>query len=321
MAPSPLGYTPGDRVGVALDLDGTAYRDGSVFVETMAYLSVGATTLDLDDVDRERLRTAVLAVARYRGGERTRRRWSRALRALSVAGSLGGPTVAGEALERLSRLRAGRTGRGRSTGAPDDPGGLDYDGMRRRTLGGYGAFLRGRAPATVERATDRLVRERLPTDGRLRAALGRVRAAGGETAFVSDAPAHLVRSHAGTLTDDPPVRATAFEVDAGRYTGDYEPVDKRAALGSLREERGWDYVVAAGDSSVDAAMAEVADCFLAVDGQGDGRRRFGGSDPVALADPASLRRSLGPDRRAVGVGPEAEVGDALVTVLRAAGVF
>lgn len=317
MKPSPLDYTPGDRVGVALDLDGTAYRDGSVFVEAMAYLSVGASTLDLDAADRERLRAAVLAVARYRGGEPTRRRWASTLRALDAVGAVGGPGVAGDALERLSHLRARRPRRGESAGGPD----ADYAGMRRATLGGYGSVLRGRDRATVERATDRLVRDRLPTDRRLRAALGRVAGSGGETAFVSDAPAHLVRSHASTLADDAPVRATAFRTDAGRYTGAYDPVDKRAAVEALRETRGWDYVVAAGDAAVDAEMAAVADCFLAVDGQGDGRREFEALDPIPLSDPASFRRALGPDRRAVRVGPEEEVGDALVGVLRAVGVL
>jgi phosphoserine phosphatase len=317
MAPSPLQYTPGDRVGIALDLDGTAYRDGSVFVETMAYLSVGDSELDLDAADRERLRAAVLAVARYRGGAATRRRWALTLRALEAAGTVGGPEIASDALERLSRLRTRRPRRGEPAGGPD----ADYAGMRRATLDGYGSVLRGRDRVTVERATDGLVRDRLPTDGRLRAALGRVAEVGGGTAFVSDAPAHLVRSHASTLVDDAPIRATTFRTDGGRYTGTYEPVDKQVALEALREARGWEYVVAAGDSAADAGMAAVADCFLAVDGQGDGRRAFDALEPIPLSDPASLRRALGPDRRTVRVGPDEEVGDALVAVLRAVGVL
>lgn len=333
---SPLGYAPGDRVGVALDLDGTAYRDGSVFVETMAYLAVGASTLDLDDAARQRLRTAVLEVARYRGGASTRRRWDWTLRALAAAGRLAGPELAGDALERLSRARRTRTrtrttrgvgnGRPRRAGDTHPPhtGSSDeaaYAAMRRATLGGYCDVLAGRDRAPVERATGRLVRDRLPVDGRLRSALARVRGAGGEAAFVSDAPAHLVRAYAAGLTDDAPVRATALETDEGRYTGEYDSVDKRAALAELRETRDWDYVVAAGDSAVDAGMASVADCFLAVEGQGDGRRRFGELDPVPLADPETLRRELGPDYRAVRVGPGEGVGDALVSVLRAVGVL
>jgi hypothetical protein len=68
-------------------------------------------------------------------------------------------------------------------------------------------------------------------------------------------------------------------------------------------------------------MASVADCFLAVEGRGDGRRAFDGLDPVPLPDPGSLRRSLGPDRRAVGVGRRDDLGEALVAVRRAAGVI
>jgi hypothetical protein len=128
--------------------------------------------------------------------------------------------------------------------------------MCRVTLGGYGAFLRGRDRATVERATGRR----------------------------------------------PDGQGHAFEAEAGRYTGEYDPVDKRAALAEIREIRGWDYVVAAGDSAVDAEMAAVADCFLAVDRRGDGRRRFEGLDPVPLADPATLRRAvrIGGRRPAMG---------------------
>lgn len=323
MSRSPLGYAPGDRVGLALDLDGTAYRDGSVFVETMAYLAVGGSTLGLAAADRERLRRVVLEVARYRGGEPTRRRWAVTLRALSLAGTLGGPAFAGSALERLARLRADRSTRGEvpdATGAAD---GLGYAEMGRVTLDGYGDVLCGRDRVAVERATDRVVRERLPTDARLRSALSRVRGASGEVAFVSHAPAHLVRSYTARLLgpDGVPVRATAFGTEAGRYTGRYEVVDKRAALETLRETRGWDYVLAAGDSAVDAGMADVADCFLAVDGQGDGHRSLAMLAPVELADPASLRRSLGPDRRAVRVGPDETLADALVAVLRAAGVL
>jgi phosphoserine phosphatase len=324
MPRAPLGYTPGDRVGLALDLDGTAYRDGSVFVETMAYLAVGGSTLDLDAAERERLRRTVLEVARYRGGEPTRRRWAWVLRALGLVGTFGGPSLAGDAFERIARVRAGRSrpdSGASSASTSATRGSLDYDGMRRTTLRGYGEVLRGRDRTSVERATDRIVRERLPVDGRLRTVLGRVREAGGEVAFVSDAPAHLVRSYAALLVDDARIRATAFGTEEGRYTGRYEPVDKRAALETLRGTRDWDYVLAAGDSAVDAEMADVADCFLAVAGQGDGHRRFEASNPAPLAAPASLRRALGPDRRTVRVGPSEDLADALVAVLGAAGVL
>jgi phosphoserine phosphatase len=321
MPRTPLGYAPGDRIGLALDLDGTAYRDGSVFVETMAYLAVGGSTLDLDAAGRERLRRAVLEVARYRGGEPTRRRWAWTLRALGLVGTLAGPSLAGDALERIARLRAGWSTRGEVPVATSGTDGLGYVEMGRVVLDGYGEVLRGRDRASVERATDRIVRERLPTDGRLRTVLGRVREVGGEVALVSDAPAHLVRSYAAMLVEDARIRATTFGTEEGRYTGRYEPVDKRAALETLRESRGWDYVLAAGDSAVDAEMAAVADCFLAVAGQGDGHRRSAASNPIPLAAPASLRRALGPDRRTVQVGPNEGLADALVTVLRATGAL
>jgi phosphoserine phosphatase len=310
----PRGYTPGDIVGVALDMDGTAYRDGSVFVETMAYLPF-VDGFDVDDAGAAHLRRALLAVAEYGGGPDARRRWERVLRGIDRLGRCGAPFLARGALDGLSRLRSRSTG-----GAPtleNDPGrATEYPTMREHVLAAYGRFLRGRRPAAVDRAVARVVDRRVRRDADLDAALGRVRRAGGEVYLVTDAPEDVAEAFCRARGLDGVV-ATRYPVTDGRYTGEFVPVDKATAVARLRRDRGWDYVVAAGDSAVDLGMAPAAEVTLAVAGQGDVTEAL--ADDVVRYRHEALS-ALGPDRRTAFVDEATTVGEALAAVFDLAGV-
>ncbi len=64
IAADPLGYEPGDCVGLCLDIDGTVYRSSSVFIETLAFLPY-ADGITLTPAERRHRRTALTAVAEY----------------------------------------------------------------------------------------------------------------------------------------------------------------------------------------------------------------------------------------------------------------
>lgn len=267
------------RVGLCLDVDGTAYRDGSVFVETMGYFQFSAE-LDVTADDRRVLRDALGAVAAFRGGDRARRTLGLAFRLLDAVRVVFGARAAVHALRWFVRVQHAGDGE-----ADTDPG--DYREVEHTLLDAYGRFLRGRRPETVRTAARRVVAEWLPVDERLADLLtGRPAV---ETYLVTDAPAHVATGYAAQLTGEPErTVATEWAVADGTYTGDYSPVEKSAAVERLRETRGWDVVVAAGDSPVDREMAAAADVFLGVEGvSGDGPFT---DDADALALPADLAR-------------------------------
>lgn len=331
--PTPLSYEPGAAVGIGLDLDGTAYRFGSVSVETIAYLSY-TSEMKLTERDRAHLRSALSTVARYGESRPNALRWAVTMRVLDGFQAVGAASLSRRLLARIIDRHTGRVrdAGGDRTGDPvrgssrtiTSMGSTSYRTMRRRLLTAYGAFLRGKRATEVERIVEGIVTSRTPVDPRLRTILDRARTeSGAETFLVSDAPEHIARAYARKLTGEPDrVRATAFETDAsGRFTGAFESIDKRRALTRLRAEREWEYVVAAGDSAVDARMAAVSNLFVAVRGQGDIGSRDDDLDPVSPRSVGRLREELCRDRNVIGVGPDEELWRALLTALRAVGVL
>ena len=265
-----LDVEPGDRIGVCLDVDGTIYRSGSVFVETLGYLPF-ATDLSIDDADERRLRAALSAVAGYRGGRLARVKWTGVFSILGALSAYGGDDLPEAILARLIDRRSERSadGSGRALSRRNAPG--DYWSMQRDVLAAYGGFLRGRDHRTVERAIEAVVADRCPIDPSIRDVLEEI-APAPETdlALVTDMPAHVATAYAEQLSGEVPVAATTYEIDAdGRYTGRFETVGKNEAVADLRAARDWSHVVAAGDSVADLPMAEEADVFLAVAGQGN----------------------------------------------------
>jgi hypothetical protein len=117
------------------------------------------------------------------------------------------------------------------------------------------------------------------------------------------------------------VIGTTYDVHAGRYTGTFKRVDKGSTVERLRADHGWEYVVAAGDSPVDVAMARNANLFLAVDGLSTLPWRQPDLDPMPIPDSeVDLRGQLTPQRNVVHVPPETPFERALRTALRALGI-
>lgn len=293
------GVTDGPVVGatnpaVCFDLDGTLYP-GSAFVRALVLVP---WYLDVDASGAAHLRDAVAAVARHRDGPRGERRFRRLSGAVDVvrrrASGRASLALARGLLALAPGDRSGgadrATERDTADGAGPDDGRIDYGEMRASILDAYGAFLAGRAPATVRAGVRRLVARDLgvvPAWGRVCARLVR---AGSTTYVVTDAPAHLARPYAEKIGLDPAnVRGTRFTRGSdGRYDGGYERIAKGEAVAEVRKAGDHDAVVAAGDSATDLSMLSAADRFLAVGHETDLRRALAGRD----GDVVDARRLL-----------------------------
>lgn len=325
-AADPLAYEPGDRLGICLDVDGTVYRSGSVFVETLAYLPY-ADGVTLTSAERRHRRTALLAVAAYHGGFATRAKWRCVLTGLDALRVVGGNTLFERILATLARREAddARPDAETSPRPRPTPDPETYRSMRRTVLSAYADLLRGKRRRDVQRAVASLVERRCPVDPRLRTVLDRVtRETDAELCLITDAPDHVATAYADELHgDELRVVGTSYETDAeGRYTGRFESVDKGDAVADLRTDREWDFVVAAGDSAVDASMADAANVFLAVAGQGGIEHRLDGRDPISLRGAEyDVRERLGPDRNVVRTPHDEDLASALRTTLSAVGAL
>lgn len=319
----PLAYESGDRVGLCLDVDGTTYRTGSVFVEALAYLPY-ADAVTLSRSERRHRRTALLAVAGYRSELLARIKWQWTLWVLDALRVGGADSLSETVLTALARRTADhqRDGSRRSSGPPPAPSPGAYRSMRQTVLSAYGRLLRGKRATDVERTVADVVARRCPVDPQLRATLDHVvRESETDLYLITDAPEHVATAYARNLCGDAArVIGTSYETDGrGRYTGRYDPVDKGDAVAQLRADRQWEFVVAAGDSAADATMADAANVFLAVAGQGDLRDRLTG---VSLRGSVrDVRLRLGAGSGVVRVRRDEDFATALATTLRAVGVL
>lgn len=254
----------GDRVGLCLDVDGTIHRHGSIFVESLAVLPY-ASDLPIEGRERELLTEALGTVAAYAGQDQSRRRWLGALRVCDVFDRVGLGSVAAHVLVRLIRYRATQ-----ASGAPATGETEGYRDMQRRILDQYGAFLEGRRRDRTERAFEQVASSHLRAEPSIRETLAALTAAADiDVVLVTDVPTHIARPYAGLVGAGVDAVGTDFETVEGRFTGDYTFIKKGAEVERMRAERGWDYVLAAGDSANDLPMAAAADLFVAVAGRGN----------------------------------------------------
>jgi hypothetical protein len=320
----PLAYEPGDRIGLCLDIDGTLYRSGSVFIETLAFLPY-ADGIALTPAERRHRRTALAAVAEYHGGWAGRVKWRGVLAALDVLRARGRRTLSETVLETLARRRADGLQRGDAPGSSRSVpiSGSDYQRMRETVLAAYGRLLRGRRRADVTNAVERVVGRRCDVPARLRATLDRLaRRADADLFLVTDMPDHVGAAYARQLDAVAGVVGVTYGTDdADRYTGEFARVEKGTTVSRLRNEREWDYVLAAGDSPVDFPMADESDCFLAVTGRSNLTGRLRSDDTASpRGSAADLRTRLAPDRNVVRVPRDEAFGAAFRTTLRAVGI-
>lgn len=247
-------------VGVALDVDGTIYRDGSVFVETLPWLAGADWTRP---ADRAALRQAVTLVAGHHAG-RVRATATRGLLSVAdVVRATAGDTAGDAALSVLTRLPS-----------PRSDGEGDRKRLRERLLTRYGTAIADRPVDAVERSVARVVGPAPDGQARFRIAepvaqlISDLRAEGVHVALVTDAPEHVVVPFAETFGGVDSVAGTRYTSRDGMFTGAFERIDKAAVVGRLCDRHGWDRVVAAGDTERDLAMARHAARFVGVAGHG-----------------------------------------------------
>lgn len=306
------------RVGLCLDIDGTVYRGGSVFVETLVRLP-DAPGCSFSATERARLRRAVGVVGRYAGGRATAWRWRGTLWLVDALRTVDG-RAAETVLDGLTALQGRLSGDGTGRDGPRGTG--TYEGMRRSLLRRYGSAVAGRDRAALRDGVAGLFDGRAPLDAGTASALSEAARSGVDVAFVTDMPEHVAGPFAEVAVDAP-VRAvvgTRFETDAaGRFTGGFEPVDKRAAVDGLRDRHGWEEVVAAGDTERDLGMAAAADRFVGVGGRGrirdalDAPTVVGGNPQARTEAPTS--GSDASDGDVVYVPPGQSLGPVLRVVL------
>jgi phosphoserine phosphatase len=259
---------PTATTALCLDVDGTLYRDGSVFVESVGYLPFvhpGRWSSD----DRRAFRRIVGLVGRHYGGRWTERRWRTVLRAVDVLGRVGGPDVAVSTLDRLRAVRA-RVDAASGSERPSGPSSNAYDELRVSLLTEYGRAIGSHRREPLGTALREVLGRRVLVDDATADALRTVASPTVALALVTDMPATIAEAFADTL--DAPVRAVAatrFETDPqGRFTGEFRTTDKAEALAGLLDRYDWERVVAVGDTVRDLRMRSVADQFVAVAGQG-----------------------------------------------------
>lgn len=259
-----------DRIGLCLDVDGTLYRGGSVFVETLVHLPV-APRYAWTAADRERLRRAVGIVGAYQGRSWTAWRWRVTLRLVDEVRKIWGGDAATAVLRRLRGMQA-RLSEWAVTQQFSPQRSVEaYDVMRESLLETYGTAIAGHDRAALTPAVADLLTFLDPIDEETTMGLHDVGTAGVEIALVTDMPAHIAEPFAEVVLDVPvqAVVGTAFDTDtAGRFTGGFTAVEKQRAVADLREQYGWDHVIAVGDTRRDLAMRPLADQFVAVAGQG-----------------------------------------------------
>jgi Phosphoserine phosphatase len=255
------------NIGLCLDIDGTLYRGGSVFVEALPWLAGGSWTRPSD---RAHLRATVGAVARHHGG------WLREvvtrglLSGVDTLRAAGADRAAETALETLSRLPA-----------PSANGGTQSDRGRKRLreclLTEYGAAVADRPAAAIRRGLAAVFAKgpdkpvpSLPD--RLVSTLSEIATRGVDIALVTDAPAHVAQAFADSAMElgrIVTVVGTQYDRVDGVFTGEFTRIHKGKMISELADRRGWDRVIAGGDTARDLAMAERADRFVAVEGHGD----------------------------------------------------
>ncbi|ERG89422.1 MAG: hypothetical protein J07HX5_01580, partial [halophilic archaeon J07HX5] len=98
-----MSYSCDDRVGLCVDIDGTLYRRGSVFVEAASAFAVQSPVLERPA--RSQLREAIGLVGEFHGSAATRWRWKQTLRGLEGLRQHAGRQTAGQTFQLLQRLR------------------------------------------------------------------------------------------------------------------------------------------------------------------------------------------------------------------------
>lgn len=275
------------HTGICSDIDGTLYRQGSVFVEVLASLAVQSTLFD--PAARSRLREAVGTVGAFYGGSFARWRWEQALRGVAELRRRSSAETAARTLDVLRTVRERLDGVVPEADSRADP--VARAAFQRRLLTQYGEAIDGQDRAALSRAVRSTLRDVQPIDRRTGAALARLTGGGAEVALVTDMPSHVAEAFAHTVVDCPvaSVRGTTFRTDdSGTFTGDYEPIEKGAVVETLVGTQNWEYTLAAGDTDRDAAMAPHVDTFLAVAGHGGAQRAaeaLGSEQTVQYVDP------------------------------------
>ncbi|ERH04815.1 MAG: phosphoserine phosphatase [Halorubrum sp. J07HR59] len=258
--------------GLCLDIDGTLYRGGSVFVEALPWLAGASWTRASD---RAHLRATVGAVAHHHGGQLREVATRGLLSGVDTLRAAGADQAAKTALETLSGLPTPSA----DGDAQSDRG---RERLRERLLTEYGAAVADRPAAVIRRSLEAVFRnepaEPVPSlPDQLVTTLSDIATTGVDIALVTDAPAHVARAFADSTTrldGIVTIVGTRYDRVDGVFTGEFTRIHKGDIIAELADRQGWDRVIAGGDTARDLAMAKPADRFIAVEGHGDIRGRI-----------------------------------------------
>lgn len=257
---------------LCLDIDGTLYRGGSVFIESISYLPF-VQSGHWSPTDRRILRQAVGLVGRYYGNPWTEKRWRITLRTVDLLQRLGDGELALSLLDTLREVQTQINTVIDPKYTFNSPSTNSYDEMRISLLKKYAKAItthrRGELRTAMKQALSRFALIDNPTAAALEDITTSTSSV--ELVLITDMPATIANIFASKAIEVPiqVVVATKFETDqTGRFTGDFDSINKSRMLTALDEQHNWDHVIAAGDTVRDLRMQSTADQFIAVSGQG-----------------------------------------------------
>ncbi|ESS10553.1 MAG: haloacid dehalogenase-like hydrolase [uncultured archaeon A07HR60] len=222
--------------GLCLDIDGTLYRGGSVFVEALPWLAGASWTRASD---RAHLRATVGAVARHHGGQLREVATRRLLSGVDTLRTAGADRAAETALKTLSGLPTPSANGGTQSGR-------GRERLRERLLTEYGAAVADRPAAAICRSLAAVFKkgpdEPVPSlPDRLVTTLSEIATRGVDIALVTDAPAHVARAFADSTTrldGIVTIVGTRYDRVDGVFTGEFTRIHKGDIIAELADNQG-----------------------------------------------------------------------------------
>jgi hypothetical protein len=260
------------KTALCLDIDGTLYRDGSVFIESISYLPF-VQSGHWSPTDRRMLRRAVGLVGGYYGNIWTEKRWQMTLRVVDILQRTGNNKLALSLLDTLRELQARLNSVITSEYSLNSPSTGNYNEMRISLLNKYAKAITTHHRADVRTAVENAISRCTLIDDTTATALEDITTSlsSSELVLITDMPTLIAEMFASEAIAAPveTVVATKFETDQrNRFTGEFQSINKSKMIKVLNKRYNWDRVIAAGDTVRDLEMQSTADQFIAVSGQG-----------------------------------------------------
>lgn len=260
------------KTALCLDIDGTLYRGGSVFIESLSYLPF-VQSGHWSPTDRHVLRQAIGLVGRYYGNAWTEKRWQITLRIVDLLQRIGTDEIALSSLDTLREFQTQLNSVIDPEYTFNSPSASDYDEMRISLLTTYAKAITTHHQSELRTAINDIISRCTLIDKTTATALEDISTSSSslDIILITDMPTTIAETFASEAIEAPiqTTVATRFETDqTERFTGEFHSINKSEMLTTLDEQHDWDRIVAAGDTVRDLRMRSIADRFIAVSGQG-----------------------------------------------------